>query len=152
MRTYNVSPFNNDSTAAYDLFAILEELGERRMLGSLNIVKNVPPRGFLTVSPRLTAELIKVLSTIPADEIGRHTSITLDREFLSLRLYDYTLLKYDDLIRIAKLCTFAGFGKKTKKGVSFEFAARIYPSEEYYVYAFSINELRKIFKKHFPEL
>ena len=152
MRARSISPLDSRSVVSYDLFSILSELSERRMLGSLNLVKDAAPRGFLAISPKLTAELIKVLSTLPADAIGRHTSIVFDRDRISLRIYDYTLLEYSNLIRIAKLCAFAGFSRKTKKDESFEFAAIIYPSEEYYVYALSINRLRDVFRKYFPEL
>ena len=152
MRSRSVSAFDSDSIATYDLFSILDELDERRMLGSLNIAKDVAPKGFLLISPALTAELIKILSTLPADEIGRHTSITLDRERVSLCIYDSSLLKYSDLVRIARICTFAGFNKKSKSGESMVFAATVYPSEEQYVYAISINRLRNVFRRYFPEL
>ena len=147
-----VSAFDNHSVSSQDLFSIIDELSERRMLGRLDLVAEVTPCGFLMISPTLTAELVKAFSTLPCDGHGKRASIVFERASLSLCIHDGSFLSFNELVHIARISSLAGFDKKYKTEDCIKFSATITPTEEHMLYAVSINKLREIFRKYFPGL
>ena len=146
------SSFDNHSVSSQNLFSIIDELSKRRMLGKLDLVAEVPPCGFLLISPYLTAELIKAFSSLPCDENGRRASIVFCRDSLSLCIHDSPFISFNELVHIARISSLAGFDKKHRSESIIKFSATTTSTEEHSLYAISMNKLREIFKKHFPGL
>lgn len=144
--------YDFNSISATDLFEILGELNDKRLLGCIELLSDSSPEGFLRLSPTLTARLIKAMSVLPLDKDGRQADICFSTELLSLCIYECSFLQLNEILHLAKLSSLAGFNKKHKNGSALEFNADIYPKDERAIYAISKNMLRDIFKDCFPEL
>lgn len=146
------SAFDATSVSVSDLREVVDELNDKQLLGRLTLNSEKYRRGFLLISPALTAELMKTFATLPSKRTEDVSCFSFAADHISFRIFDGSFLAGSELAHISKLASLAGFDRKYKNGSSFEFRSRIEPSEEHFIYAISKNRLRDIFRMYFPQI
>ena len=128
-----------------DLYEILADLVDRRLLGALELSCEGERRGYVDVSPELLAALITHAAAISGGAEFPSVTLTFTEEKMTLAICGVGESAETELSRLARLGTTAGFESRYECG-RLELTATIKSSATLKIYAVKPAWLRDLFE------
>ena len=130
-----------------DLYEILADLTDRRLLGALELSREGEGNGYVNVSAEMTAAIITHVAAISKNESFPTAKLTFSDEKMTLAVHGVGKSAEDELARLARLGRLAGFESKYTDG-KLELTATVRSTKTLKIYAVKPAWLRDLFE-HF---
>ena len=129
-----------------DLYEILADLAERRLLDALELSREGECRGYVNVSAELLAALITHAAAISGRESFPTVALTFTDEEMTLTIHGVGTSAEGELARLARLGVTAGFESRYQDG-RLVLKATVQSTATLKIYAVKPTWLRDLFEK-----